>query len=74
MLRLREPDLPRPFRVPGGMVGACLIGLGPAGLIAYAMYAACDEQVAGMPALLFALLVAVAGSVCFLIAGGAKRR
>ena len=33
MLRLREPDLPRPFRVPGGIVGAVLVGVGPSALL-----------------------------------------
>ena len=38
-LRLREPELPRPFRVPGGKVGAISLGLGPALLIGLALYA-----------------------------------
>src|SRR6201999_3774711 len=33
VLRVREPQLPRPFRVPGGTVGAVLIGVGPTLLI-----------------------------------------
>jgi amino acid transporter len=37
-LRIREPELPRPFRVPGGMPGAVLLGAGPALLIAVAIY------------------------------------
>jgi len=28
-LRIREPELPRPFRVPGGMLGAVAIGISP---------------------------------------------
>ncbi len=32
VLRLREPEMPRPFRVPGGMAGAVLVGVGPAAL------------------------------------------
>jgi amino acid transporter len=37
-LRLREPNLPRPFRVPGGTVEAALLGLFPAQLIGLAIY------------------------------------
>jgi amino acid transporter len=37
-LRLREPNLPRPFRVPGGTVEAALLGLFPALLIGLAIY------------------------------------
>ncbi len=29
VLRIREPELKRPFRVPGGMLGAILIGIPP---------------------------------------------
>ena len=68
VLRVREPGLERPFRVPGGMAGAVLAGVGPAVLIGYAMWAARDERVAGMPALGFAALVAVAGPVFYVAA------
>jgi amino acid transporter len=68
ILRRREPDLHRPFRVPGGMPGAILVGLGPTLLIAYAIFAARAEHVGSMPALLFSALIAVAGSVLYLIA------
>jgi amino acid transporter len=37
-LRFREPDLTRPFRVPGGKVVATLLGLLPALLIALAIF------------------------------------
>src|SRR5207248_7328604 len=33
VLRVREPRLHRPFRVPGGVVGASLLGLCPALLL-----------------------------------------
>jgi amino acid transporter len=36
-LRVREPGLARPFRVPGGMAGAVMIGLPPLGLIVVAL-------------------------------------
>ncbi len=65
VLRHREPALPRPFRVPGGKLGAILIGIAPALLIAYAMYTSRDERVLGLPALLFAALVAIAGALIY---------
>ena len=67
-LRLHEPDLPRPFRVPGGVPGAVLSGVGPALLIAYAIYTARTERIAGLNALLFATLVAAAGPLLYLAA------
>jgi len=32
-LRIREPALPRPYRVPGGLTGVIVVGLAPLGLI-----------------------------------------
>ena len=39
-LRVREPALARPYRVPGGLAGCILISLGPILLMAAACYAA----------------------------------
>ncbi len=68
VLRIREPGMARPFRVPGGLGSVIAISLGPALLIAFALYAARDERVGPMPALGFAALVAAAGPVAWLIA------
>ena len=57
-LRLREPALARPFRIPGGLTAAVLAGVGPALLIAFALLAARSERVGPLPALAFAALVA----------------
>ena len=68
VLRLREPGLPRPFRIPGGLTSAIASGIGPAILIAFALYAARDEHVGPLSALVFAALVAVAGPLVYLFA------
>ncbi len=68
VLRLREPNLIRPFKVPGGTLGAILAGIFPAALILFALYAARNERVAGLPALVFAALVASAGPLIYLLA------
>ncbi len=73
VLRIKEPELARPFRVPGGLWGAVAVGVGPTLLIAFALWAARGERVAGLPALGFAAIVAAAGPVVYLIARGAKR-
>jgi amino acid transporter len=65
VLRLREPDLPRPFRIPGGLAGAIAAALGPTLLIAFAIYTARHEQVLGLNALLFSLLVALTGAAVY---------
>ena len=64
-LRRREPDLPRPFRVFGGMAGVIAVGIFPAALIVFALYAARDEHVLGLPALIFAAAVGVAGAAVY---------
>jgi len=65
VLRRREPHMIRPFRVPGGQAAAWLLGLGPALLIVFALWNARSERLAGMPALLFAALVALAGALIY---------
>jgi amino acid transporter len=37
VLRVREPNMPRPFRVPGGLFGAVLVSIGPIALLAFAL-------------------------------------
>jgi amino acid transporter len=68
VLRHREPNLHRPFRVPGGMAGAIAVGIGPTLLIAFALWAARDEHVLGLNALLFAAIVGIAGAVVYAVA------
>src|SRR5260370_18663886 len=44
VLRVREPALARPFRVPGGTWGALLGGVGPPTLFVVARVRHCDEH------------------------------
>jgi amino acid transporter len=74
VLRVKEPELIRPFRVPGGLAGAVLAGVGPALLIGFAMWAARTERIAGMPALEFAAGVGLCGPLVYAIAWGLRRR
>ncbi len=66
VLRVKEPGLMRPFKVPGGFWGAIAIGVGPTVLIGFALWAARGERVAGLPALAFAGIVAAAGPLVYL--------
>ena len=67
VLRLREPSLQRPFRIPGGIRGTIAVGIGPALLIIFALWAVRAERVAGIPALAFATFVAAAGPLIYLL-------
>ncbi len=73
VLRVKEPGLERPFKVPGGLWAAVAIGVGPTLLIAFALWAARGERVAGLPALGFAAIVAAAGPVVYLAARMIRR-
>ena len=66
-LRLREPELARPFKA-GNFSVACLLGVGPAVLIGYALYVSRDEKVVGsLSALAFATAVALVGPLLYLL-------
>jgi FtsH-binding integral membrane protein len=66
VLRWREPALPRPFRVPGGMFGAVAIGIGPTLLVLFTIYAArADRLTPRVPAIFFAALVVFAGVIVY---------
>lgn len=67
-LRLREPDLLRPFRVPGGTLAAALLALFPAALLALAFYRNRTETVGRFSSLELSLLLMAAGAVIYLIA------
>jgi amino acid transporter len=73
VLRVKEPGLMRPFKVPGGIWGAVAVGVGPAVLIGFALWAAKGERLAGLPALGFAGIVAAVGPVVYLAARMGKR-
>jgi len=60
VLRIREPELKRPFKA-GNLAVACALGVGPAVLIGYALYAARGEKIGSISALLLAAAVALLG-------------
>jgi amino acid transporter len=74
VLRLREPQLERPFRA-GNLLVACLLGVGPAVLIAYALLVSRDEKIVGSTsALLFASAIGLLGPVLYWVTALAEGR
>ena len=77
VLRVREPGLERPFKA-GNLAVACALGLGPALLIAYALYASRNETVklgtTEMSALLFSLCVFLLGPVLYKLTAVSRAR
>ena len=65
VLRVREPNLDRPFKA-GNFAVACLLGVGPAALIGYAIWSARKETIIGsFSGLLFAVGVALLGPLLY---------
>ena len=65
VLRVREPNLARPFRVPGGLFGAIMIGVCPALLLGFSVAQGQQEQILGMSSFVFALLLVGGGVIAY---------
>ncbi len=76
VLRIREPELVRPFKA-GNLAFAIALGVGPAALIGYALYASRADAVrlgrASISALLFSLLVGLLGPVLYWVTAAPHR-
>ena len=64
-LRIREPELKRGFRVPGGMVGAVMAGVFPTLLMGLAVVQSEHETILGISGILFGGIIIVAGFVLY---------
>jgi amino acid transporter len=64
-LRIREPSLPRPYKVPGGLLGCILITMGPMPIMCLAFYKYLSD--AGARNALIASSAAVVAGVIFYI-------
>jgi len=67
VLRVREPELPRAFRVPGGMLGAIGVGIAPMLLLGFSVVRSESEHVLGMSSFAFGMLLIAAGVVAYLL-------
>jgi amino acid transporter len=61
VLRIREPELKREFKVPGGLAGAIMLGVCPLALLSLALVKSETQSVLGMNGLLFGGLIISAG-------------
>jgi amino acid transporter len=69
-LRINEPGLARPFRVPGGLPGAALIGVCPTLLLGFSVFHSGGERILGINGLAFGMLLMVAGFLAYWAASG----
>jgi len=67
VLRFREPELARPFRVPGGLFGAIAIGIPPMLLLGFSVFRSEHEQIWNMSSFAFGMLLIAAGFVVYFI-------
>jgi amino acid transporter len=67
VLRFREPNLARPFRVPGGLFGAIAIGIPPMLLLGFAVMRADHEQIWNMSSFAFGMILIAAGFVAYAV-------
>jgi amino acid transporter len=72
-LRVREPDLARPFRIPGGTLGTVLVSVPPMALLAVAAWSGRKEAGAlGLNAIQLSGAVALGGVVVYGLLGRRK--
>ncbi len=67
VLRFREPNLPRPFRVPGGLFGAIAIGIPPMLLLGFSIIRSEHEQIWNMSSFEFGMILIAAGFVAYAV-------
>jgi amino acid transporter len=67
VLRIREPKLARPFRVPGGIVGAIAVGVAPVALLGFDLVRSQSEQILGMSSFAFGAFVIAAGVLAYVL-------
>lgn len=64
-LRIREPDLPRPYRVPGGLAGAILVGLPPLALMVAAFLRNRTEAIGHTSSLVVGMILIALGPIFY---------
>jgi amino acid transporter len=65
VLRVREPELPRRFRVPGGMFGVMAVGIAPTLLLGFDLVHSESERILGMSSFTFGAITVAAGMLAY---------
>jgi amino acid transporter len=66
-LRIREPNLARPYRVPGGLIGVIAIGLPPLALMLAAGFRNHSERIGNVNALIVGAIFIAAGPILYFL-------
>ncbi len=67
VLRVREPDLPRKFRAPGGVIGAAALGVGPAALLVVTYVRGESERAGPITALGLGAVLTALGVIMYFV-------
>ena len=74
-LRLREPEMARPFAIPGGLAVAIGTAIGPTALVLFAIWnARGDRMTPALPAILLGAAIALAGPIVYALSSFVKSR
>jgi amino acid transporter len=73
-LRIREPELARPFRVPGGIVGAVAVGLPPLALMIVVVVRNRKEFVGDTNGLVIGSVIIAAGVLLYFLSGILRKK
>jgi amino acid transporter len=65
VLRIKEPNLPRPFKVPGGLFGAIVVGIFPTLLLGFSIVRGDQERILGLSSLVFGIILIAAGFLAY---------
>jgi len=65
VLRFTEPNLKRPFKVPGGLFGAIAVGIPPMLLLGFSIVRSEHESILGMSSFAFGMILIAAGFVAY---------
>ena len=74
VLRIREPELKREFRVPGGLPGVILAGVFPLALLSLALVEGESQTVLGMNGLLFGAIIIAGGFAAYFLMSVLNRK
>jgi amino acid transporter len=73
-MRIREPELRREFKVPGGLAGAVMLGICPLALLSLALVESESETVLGLNGLVFGVLIIAVGAAMYVATRGLRAR
>ena len=74
VLRVREPDLTRPFRIPGGIAGTVAIGIPPLALMIAVIARNRQELVGDTNGLMLGAGIVVAGGALYFLSAALRRK